>query len=108
MAVRNIHYWGRGAERYGPDQLIEGVIPTKELKELYALRASDEEAFDELLEESEDYFTVSAILEDLDEEDFLKVVDGESGYVHAEEIWFGIGGSKTKAKVGFAEGGYCE
>ena len=103
MAARNIHYWGRGTERYGPEYLIEGIIPTKELKMLYALQASDEEALDKALDDLDDYYVMSAILEDLDEEDFMKVVDGESGFVWAEEMWFGIGGNKTKAKVGFAE-----
>ncbi len=108
MAHRNIHYYGRGSCRYGADELVGGTFSTKELKELYALKDTDEEAYDEALEEVEDYFSVSALMDDLTEEDFLKVVDGGTGFVMAEEIWFGIGGTITKAKIGFAEGGLYE
>ena len=103
MAHRNIHYYGRGANRYESDSLIQGTFSTKELKALYALKGSDEEAYEDAIEEVEDYFTVSAIMEDLSEEDFLKVVNGDTGFVWADEIWFGIGGTITKAKIGFAE-----
>jgi hypothetical protein len=104
MAHRNIHFYGRGACRYGSDELVQGTFSVKELKELYALKANNNEAFDEALEEVEDYFTVSGLMEDLTEEDFLKVVNGDTGFVQCEEIWFGIGGTITKAKIGFAEG----
>lgn len=104
MAHRNLHYWGRGADRYGPDQVIHGTFSVKELNKLYELKTNDNEAFDDAMEEVEDYFTVSAVLEDLSHRDFLKVVDGDTDFVWAEEIWFGIGGTITKAKIGFAEG----
>lgn len=110
MAHRTLHYYGRGACRYGADELIKGTLNVKELKELYALKATMDdnddayEAYEDAVENVDDYFTVSTILEYLSEKDFLKVVNGKTDFVAAEEIWFGLGGTITKAKVGFAEG----
>jgi len=103
MAHRTLHYWGEGYCRYGAPDRVQGTFNVKELKELYALKANDEEAFDDALEDVDDYFTTMSLMEDLSEEDFLKVVNGESGFVWAEEIVFGIGGTLTKAKLGYAE-----
>ena len=106
MAHRTLHYYGRGACRYGDNENVGGTFSVKELKELYALKTSDDESYDEALDVVEDYFSVAALMEDLSEEDFLKVVDGGTDFIQAEEIWFGIGGTITKAKLGFAEGSY--
>ena len=84
-------------------QSIEGTLNVKEITNLFELKRTDEEAYDDALEEVEDYFTVMSLMEDTSEEDFLKIVNGGQGFVWAEEIWFGLAGTITKAKMAFAE-----
>lgn len=103
MAHRTIHYWGEGYCRYGAPERVQGSFNVKELKELYTLKSNDDDSFDDALEEVDQYYEIMSLMEELTEEDFLKVVNGESGFVWAEEIVFGIGGTLNKAKIGFAE-----
>lgn len=110
MAHRKLHYYGRGQCRYGPDEVVKGTLTAKEITKLYELKhqalesITDEDAYEDALEDSDDYFMVMSIMEELSAEDFAKVVNGGDGAgVWAEEVQFGLGGTITKAKIAFAE-----
>lgn len=102
--METIHYYGRAAERHDSPSVIKGTIPVKTICDMYDARDRDEDEYDEVVNEHDDGEVIFALLEDVSREEFdMIVMKGVPSHAVAEEIWFGIGNTLEKAKVGFCD-----
>ena len=97
--MAKLHLYGDVYDRMDGPQRFHNTLSEDSILELFDLKATDTDAYDELLEESDDYFVTTLILDDPEAEESIR--RSTPFYIYAEEYVFGVGYSEDSAKLAF-------
>ena len=105
--MKQLHYYGRMAQRYDSPEVITGTIMVSIINELYSLRDNNDEAYELYLDDAEDYEILYGIMEDFPTREMFNEAMKAHGSVVMEETWFGFGQNEIVAKLGFIDCDEC-
>ena len=100
--MSNLFLYGVTYDRLDGMVRFTNTLDEEEILKLFDTKAVDVDAYDDLLEEAEDYFVTNLIMEDPEAEESIR--RNTSFYVFAEEYEFGVGYTEDEAKLAYLKG----
>ena len=97
--MAKIHLYGNVSDRYEGPQRFHTILSEDTILELFDLKSVDADAYDDLLEASDDYYVTTLIMDDPEAEESIR--RSTPFYIYAEEYIFGVGYSEDSAKLAY-------
>ena len=100
--MAKLHIYGATYDRMDGRNRFKTSLDRESIIELFDLKKVDEDAYEGLLDEHDEYFLVSAIMDEPEAEESVR--GNMSFWVFVEEHEFGVGPTMNAAKLAYLEG----
>ena len=99
---KRIYIYGNTYDRFDGAVRFAAELDEEDILHLFDTKAVNEERYEDMLEDADDYFVTSLIMEDNEAEESIRRNTPFS--IFAEEYEFGVGYTEDEAKLAFLKG----